>query len=83
MSDEPRRPIGDRLPAIGCARDLDVEFLELFADITAQLSTLRIAISGHPDFPEDGAKRLKDQEEQIINRYERIISWLSKGDSRG
>lgn len=83
MSDEPRRPIGDRLPAIGRARDLDVEFLELFADITAQLSTLRIAISGHPDFSEDGAKRLKDQEEQIINRYERIISWLSKGDSRG
>jgi hypothetical protein len=71
------------LPTVGRARDLDVEFLELFADITAQLSTLRIAISDHPDFSEEGAQRLKEQEEQILGRYERIIAWLSKGNDRG
>jgi hypothetical protein len=75
-----REPIGEKLPRIGRARDLDVEFLELFADIAASLAAIRVVLTSNPQFTEAAAKALKEREDMVVNRFERIIAGLAKED---
>lgn len=78
-----REPIADKLPRIGRARDLDIEFMELFADITAELAALRAVVSAHPQITDDAKSILKEREEAVVSRFERIMNYLSKGELGG